>query len=52
MSTQIFWSDDHQLQEWQQEILNREFNEQRTTDQNSRPGSGRSPGGEEQGIRK
>lgn len=52
MSTQIFWSDDHQLQEWQEEILKREFNDKRGTNSNSGPGGDRSSSGEEQGIRK
>ena len=42
MSTQIFWSDDHQLQEWQEEILKREFNDKRGTNSNSGPGGDRS----------
>lgn len=52
MNTQIFWSDDEQLQDWQKEILIREFNEKRRSNQISRPGGDRPFGGKEQGVRK
>lgn len=42
MSTQIFWSDDSQLQDWQREILKREIYDKGRTNQIRRPGGNRS----------
>jgi hypothetical protein len=40
--SQVFWIDDEQLQDWQKEILKREFNEQRKGESKGRSGSDRS----------
>lgn len=50
--SQVFWNDDKQLQEWQEEILKREIYDKRRANQISRPGGDRSVSGKEQGVRK